>query len=547
MVLTPKLCTVVADCYGNSSLLQRLKKYDFVWFITPEEFNPEDWDSPVLIYGYGLAKELYDSISIGSYEISEFHRWTFNEFESKPDVYIEEWIRDTADLFFQYDSVVGEYGDELDAQIADLSPTPFIFVGNHEVYICDHNERTVISWTHEEISYRLDTDPYSFTEELINLMFKHDKVVVAWSPENIKSIDHDYMKIITYITDRIYTVSSLWLTKEDVVKLFKPIRKLTTPEFMIYASRAPQLYEEVDGKDYLRRVLSGELDQFFSRAQIYIDRDKLLAKIKQRNTSGVDAKALEKLYSGLDTNNTVQIPYCSRNKVTARMFPTGGVINPVNVSDRDILECITSRFDGGFIASFDFKQFEPRIIMHLLEVPAAGDIHQTAAGLLDTDRESAKKLNNMILYGAGEAALLAEFRDLGIEPDHADRYLQMMSPIVERLNHVQAVLLEHYIANGFYRNPFGRIIRPRNENGVFNNYIQTTASDMFNEASWKAFKLLRDKHSELFMHRFDALYADIHPGEADLVDEIADTMRNLQIQFDVQISTGPNLASLKAH
>lgn len=541
----PVPLTVVSDCYGNSKVLQALRNHAFIHFISPAEFDPEESHGRVLIYGYVLAKQIYDTISINDSFINEDTHWSFNEFESPDDVFIEEWINEQLTEFFEYTSEPGKFGQALLDQLAHITDPVFVFVGNHEVYLLDWSNKTVYSWSEEEISYREDKSMHAHAAAITNHFLVNKIQVYAWSSENLRTLDHDLAGIIINITDVVYTWSGTWMDPAEVKSFFKTWRKLTTPEMMIYVSRVPHLWIKLDTKDYMRRLQAGDLDQLYSRASIFFDRDNLLAKIKQRNQSGVDAKALEKVYSILDTDSMVRVPYNSRNKITGRMFPAGGDLNPITMSDPDLLASVKSRH-GGLIVKFDFEQFEPRIITHVCDLPIKGDIHQKAADVLAIDRPTAKTLNNMIMYGTGEEAFVREITAHKIGSAEVERYLQMMEPTVARIDYIRQVLLGQFREHGYFRNPFGRIIRPRSEAGVFNNYIQSTASEIFNEASWKVFKLLHDRKSELFMHRFDALYVDIHPNETELVELILNLLRTgLQIEFDVTVAAGKNLADLK--
>lgn len=542
----PTVLTVVADCYGNSKILKALKNHPFIAFITPAEFDPEADNGRVMVYGYALAKQIYENISISDYFIREEVRWSFNEFESKDDNWIVDWAHEQLKEFFYYKSIPGAFGEKMLEQFKDIVDPVFVYVGNHEVYMLDWSNVAMYSWTAEEISYRTDSTMHEHAALVANHFLSNGIQVYAWSSDNLRTIDHDFVNIIVNITDVVFAQSNTWLEVDEVKAFFKSWRQLTTPEMMLYVSRVPFLWMKLDTKDYLRRLQSGDLDQLFSRAKIFFDRENLVAKIRQRNRTGADAKVLEKVYSALDSEGMVQVPYNSRNKITGRMFPTGGDFNPITMSDPDLLESVKSRH-GGLIVKFDFEQFEPRIITHVCDLPIKGDIHQKAADALVVDRKTAKTLNNMLMYGSGEAAFLRELGNHKIDSEALDRYLQMMEPTVSRIESVRRVLIGRFREYGYYHNPFGRIVRPRSESGVFNNYIQTTASDIFNEASWRVFKMLHDRKSELFMHRFDALYVDIHPEETELVEEILSLLKNgLQIEFNVTVAAGKSLADLKA-
>lgn len=543
MVMIPKIMTIVADCYGNSEKLKKLRKHQFIRFLSPNDISNSS-SGFTLIYGYSIAKQLYKNISIGDYFIDENTRWTFNEFESKDDNYIDEWIAKTLDIFFEYEPVQGAYGSKLIEQL-NATELVFLYNGNHELYLYDSAKKQCYSWTHEEIEYRLDIEPEAFACIISNHLFAQKRAVYAWDPFNLKTVNYKYDHILVFIRDIAYASIGQWLTKKEIQDMIGTHRKITTPEFMKYLSHMPSIYQNMEQKDYLRRFMAGEVEQLYSNAKICFDNDKLLAAIKQRNKSNGDARPMEKIYNALDSDGMVQIPYMSRNKVTGRMFPNGGIFNPITLSDPDILSCIKSRHNGT-IVSFDFSMFEPTIILHILKIPVTNDIHQRAAEILDCSRDAAKTINNMILYGSSERSITIKMNSLKITLDAKTKYLQMMKPIMDAIAELTKLLTAHYEKFGYIKNALGRIVRPKSKSAIFNNYIQSTAADLFNSTSSHVFDLLQDIKSCLFMHKFDAIYVDVHPEETDILEKIIHIMANkMGILFKVSVLAGKNLGNLK--
>jgi hypothetical protein len=441
--------------------------------------------------------------------------------------------------------VQGEFDEnKLKIQLDDTDIV-FLYNGNHELYLYDAGKNQCISWTHEELTYRLDTDPYAFAAKLTNYFFIKRRAVYGWDPFNLKTIEHHYNNILIFIRDLAFASTNIWLTKKMIKDLVKSERDITTPEFMKYLSHMPDIYTTVEQEDYLMRFVAGEVEQLYSNAKIFFLRDKLLAKIKQGNKSGADTRTASNIYNTLNSDDMVQIPYMSRDKITGRMFPRRGAFNPITETDQIVLTAIGSRHDGA-IVMFDFASFEPTIIEHVLKIPMTNDIHQRSADVLQTSRINAKKLNNMILYGASERALLVELKIHEISPASRDRYLQMMRPIINGVNEVDKLLKAEFTRQGFIRNALGRIVRPRSQNTVFNNFIQATASDLFNAASMHVFDLLREKQSKLFMHKFDAIYVDVHPKETEIIEDIVNIMANKTgVLFTVKVFAGRDLGNLK--
>lgn len=541
--MTPKVCTVVADCYGNSKVLKSLKSRDYVNFTDPHNYIPQG--EHTLIYGYSLAKAMFEHISIGNYEINSTTRWTFNEFESESDVYIEEWLDETLKLFFRYDAIPGEYGDAMFEQFKGVDLV-FIYNGNHEVYLFDPSVAKCYSWTHEEVGYRLDIPVDQFIADMMEWFFDNEQAVYAWNGRNVEMSKHRFKVMPLFVQDIVYSVLGEWVTKDSVKRMMHPY-PLKTPEWMKYLSHLPGVYTEMEPDDYSRRFVANAVEDYFSKAKIHFDRAKLMSFIRERNKAGADAKSLEKIHSALDSSHNVCIPYLSRNKVTGRMFSQRGVFNPINESDPAVLSSITSRFENGIIASLDYSTFEPSIISGLVGVDIKDDIHDKAAGLLRVSRVDAKRVNNMLLYGAGAASIAKEFKSLGVVSDHVSDYLTMMLPITQAVAAYKLELESEFEANGYITNAFGRRIWVKSRSGVFNNAIQSVAVDIFNAAALRSFEYLDTKLSELFMHRFDSLFVDVHPSETEVLDQIVSFMvEGPKGTFDVSVSVGPNLHELRA-
>ena len=545
--MLPKICTVVADTYGNSKILQDILNDEFINFITPNEYVPGN--GYTLIYGYSLAKELFDNISIGDYRINDITRWTFNEFESIDDVYINEWINVTLDLFFKHDRKDGAYDKKSIDQQLEKIDVPFIYNGNHELYLLDIKNSVCLSWPHEEILYRTDfLSPIEFMASIINWFFDKKRFVWAFNGKNVDVANQKYNNICLFIQDIVFSSINCWVTKNTVKNMLMPRKKITTPEFMIYVSRILHLTSnDIDINDYMCRYNASIVDELFSNAKIHFSEEILIENIRRENSIGNNPSTLEKIYSTIDNLGYTRVSYVSRNKVTGRLFPSRSVFNPITTTDKKILEAITSRFENGTIAVFDFQMFEPQIISKIIGVPIPCDIHGVVGDILDCDREVAKKLNNMFFYGSSSKSITKILTDINAPNDKIARYLTLMTPIVSGISNYKKKLDTEFENNGYIKTVFGRKVWPRSRKNVFNNAIQATGADIFNSVALKIFDYLDDKASELFMHKFDSFYIDIHPKELGVIDDIIKIMKYGQneIKFGVSVMLGQNLNELR--
>jgi len=290
--------------------------------------------------------------------------------------------------------------------------------------------------------------------------------------------------------------------------------------------------------NYKRLLASSFAEQQLAKSKIYLNIPLLKIMMKAR-----PSEEKQRYYLiGKDDHN-ISTQYRSKDKITARMFTRPGELNLITLSDPDIKECISSRYnENGRIVELDYRAFEYRIMTFLMDYDLFPnkDIHTKVAEELNIDRNEAKKINNAFFYGMGQKNLRKMIND-------NEKYIQyriLMEGFMKAKKEFLAPYLEEYVQNGYVINPYGRFIYSKSESTIFNNIIQSTGSDILIDSICAIAKL--HKFNMLF-HRFDSLFFDFK--NKDLYTDLKMlqglmTKNVLGVKLDVNTSIGKNLNNL---
>ena len=193
------------------------------------------------------------------------------------------------------------------------------------------------------------------------------------------------------------------------------------------------------------------------------------------------------------------------------------------------------------------------IFEELTDTPA--DLHQWAADLFDTTRDSVKAMNHAMVYGSTEdiRLMIRRVRELveksSNNNNNGEEYINTIFKIRGMIKDYTNGLVDGYKKNGYVLNHYGRKIYPKNEDSIFNNIIQSNGSEVMVDALislWEKSK--REKWNILFQ-RFDAIYFDFS-SEALLegrVDEVKKIMEGVNDNYDLSasIKMGDSVYKLK--
>ena len=254
-----------------------------------------------------------------------------------------------------------------------------------------------------------------------------------------------------------------------------------------------------------------------------------------------------------DYAKLAKIRYSTKRTITGRITSVDRY-NPQNLSkSNDERAMIVSRFRGGQVYQSDFTSFESKIALYLtendffIENYYDKDLHAELAILIfgidftEEQRNCAKLINHAIIYGAGDETVLSKFVGVENANEKLIEVKEFLSPIIE----VSKKMEKHFNDTGYLINKWGSIIKPNKSFAAFNNYIQSTASEIIIDKVIEIKKLLQEMKSQFMFQVHDSLVFDIHPDEVFLVKEIIDCLScaNNMI-FNVDVKRGNNYKDL---
>jgi DNA polymerase I-like protein with 3'-5' exonuclease and polymerase domains len=265
-------------------------------------------------------------------------------------------------------------------------------------------------------------------------------------------------------------------------------------------------------------------------------------------------KNLDFLYR--DNAKLAKLNYSTKKTLTGRI-PCNDRYNPQNLSkDNEDRTKIISRFRNGRIYQFDYTSFEARIALYLsgdedfIQDYYDKDLHsETAVIIFETldfteeQRNVAKLANMAIMYGASEATAMKLLGKFPEPLEKLQRIKGFLAPIFKRAKEI----IEESNNNGYLINKWGSIIKPEKDYAGFNNYLQSTASEIVVDKICEIKQLLKPYRSQFLFQVHDSLVFDVHPEEVDIVQIIAKTLSyNRGMMFTINYKSGPNYKDLSS-
>lgn len=234
-----------------------------------------------------------------------------------------------------------------------------------------------------------------------------------------------------------------------------------------------------------------------------------------------------------------RVRYHQAATVTGRLTVASGPrILTLDKHKRDI---ITSSWPGGKVMIVDYRSMEPRLALEQVGRPTPEDIYSDINHKLfgdDLEYDSVKVMSISLLYGAQEET----FKKLsGLPPDDARDAMEHLGSYFG-VRAIRAKLSAEFKANGFIKNRYGRVIRPKKDAPrlLYNYFIQSSAVDACLLGFSDAVESLRAEgwiiRVPAVIH--DALLVDIHPDflrYTDRLKEACSRIRGFDILFPVRL------------
>ncbi len=215
---------------------------------------------------------------------------------------------------------------------------------------------------------------------------------------------------------------------------------------------------------------------------------------------------------------------------------------------------IVSRYKNGKIVVFDYISFEARIAIYttsdlkFIEKFKNQDLHDYTSKIIfnkseisKEERQVGKLFNHAMLYGGSEERLKSIIQnDIGENSFELiySKIMTELNPIIEQSDYIN----EQYKDFGYVINPYGTVIRPRKNYAAFNNFIQSTASEIVIDKLFQIKKYIQDKKIHFMYQVFDSFVFDFNETELSKINEVSELLiHNHKINFPVEYKIGSSL------
>lgn len=493
---------------------------------------------PTLIIGWNKVKELYPEQSILSSKISENLFWTFSltEQEEKNKSDINSFLEYSIKKFFHkkiisYDAIVDGELREFFLKNINNKVRSFIYFHNNVCYI--HNE----------------SDTYAISIPSLDFVGKDSKQILTGLINKVECTLFSYYNAIKYVyvdqlrnvmtTENIFwSKYSHYIQPKDFNKMFlgKDMYRHIPVLMKIIRDNHEVTKDELNS--CLRQTVKDRTTSWLSTNKIYFDSNfKVPEGVRSTWENG-------KKY--------LMLRYSDKRTITGRINCVDSFNPQMLPKDSNIRKQIISRYQNGTIAVFDYKSFETRLSMYLsrdeefILKNMNSDLHYNTASAMFGDieitkhhRKVAKDVNHAILYGGGDKLIkkiISKVDNVDVDSS-LENVKTFLSPILNTSEYINNV----YKELGYIINPFGTLIKPNKSYAAFNNYIQSTATEIVVDKIQELKDWLKNHKSSFMFQVHDSFVMDIHPDDIKHIEDIVGTLSKYNdMVFDVDFSSGNN-------
>ncbi len=491
---------------------------------------------PTLIVGWSKVKEMYPGQSIMNTKISENLFWTFSltEKEEKNKSDINSFLEYSIKKFFHknlisYDAIVdGELRDFFLKNI-NKKIRSFIYFHNNVCYI--HN----------------DSDTYAISIPSIDFVGKDSKKILTGLINKVECTLFSYYNAVKYVyidqlrnvmtTENIFwSKYSYYIEPKDFNKMFLGKDMYRHIPVLMKIIRDNHEVTKDEFNSCLRQTVKDRTTSWLSTNKVYFD---------------PSFKVPDGVRSTWDNGKKyLMLRYSDKRTITGRINCVDSFNPQMLPKDSNIRKQIVSRYNGGTIAVFDYKSFETRLSMYLsrdeefILSNMNSDLHYNTAKAMFGDieitknhRKIAKDVNHAILYGGGDKLILSLISKVdNVDSENClENVKSFLSPILNTSDYINNV----YKELGYIINPFGTLIKPNKSYAAFNNYIQSTATEIVVDKI-QELKCWIEKNNSSFMFQVhDSFVMDIHPKDMRSIEDIKSILSKYNdMVFDVDCSLG---------
>ena len=524
------ICKIVAGIKEDFEFLREyVSKYPVK--LCPS-YDGNDEDVPIFYVGWSFIKNKFKNQNILDKSISENIEWGFSRLE-KEEGYneaVENFINKSVKNwlpknFILFDSILQK--KPLQAFVSEninLKELSYLYFNKGALYINNCEKNYIINIK----SLKIDCDDY--------------KNVLTGFLNIAKNLCLSYKNIANYVDFEnlrcVYTFENIrWVKygKEIDESYFNIIPGFDTKKYIPFIMSKVAKFElsDEEKKSIKRSCERDKITQWLSLMKINIS--------KGFSKKGVDVEIV-------GDNRFIKVPYSNKRALTGRIMATGSY-NPQTLDKKTTdREEIISRFKGGKIVVFDYISFETRIALYFsedkefIEKFKNEDLHlHTAkiifgnAGILKESRELAKSINHRIIFGSSKNAVIQMISYLGNPEEIYYTITEFLKPIIKKAEDQNKFFKE----NGYVINPWGSIIRPEKDWAAYNNYIQSSATEIIVDQLYRIKEFLKPYQSQLLFQVYDSLVFDVCPGESTIIKDLAKLiMFYKDMPFNITYSNG---------
>ncbi len=532
-----KICKVVP--YSSDDMDYINTHYGDFALDVIDSINANDEVSvPTLILGWSKVKEMFPEQSILSSKIKDNLFWTFslNEKEEKNKSDIKSFLEYSIKKFFHkksisYDSIIdGELREFLLKNI-NREVRSFIYFHKNVCYI--HNE----------------SDTYAISISSLNFIGKDSKKILTGLINKIECTLFSYYNSVKYVyidqlRDVMTTENIFWskyshyIEPKDFNKIFLGKNMYRYIPVLMKIIRDNHEVTKDELNSCMRQTVKDKTTSWLSTNRIYFNNNfKTPDGVRSTWDSG-------KKY--------LMLRYSDKRTITGRINCVDSFNPQMLPKDSAIRNQIISRYKNGTIIVFDYKSFETRLSMYLsrdeefILKNMNSDLHYNTAKAMFGDieitknhRKVAKDVNHAILYGGGDKLIkniISKIENHDVEMC-LNKVKAFLSPILTTSEYINNV----YKELGYIINPFGTLIKPNKSYAAFNNYVQSTATEIVVDKIQELKYWLKNSKSSFMFQVHDSFVMDIHPDDMSSIGEITKMLSKYNdMVFDIDYSSGKN-------
>ena len=517
-----KICRIIAEVEDDlKNLSSYLRKYPIE--ITSEFISNGD-SIPTLIVGWKTVKSNFKSQNIIDKVIDSKFSWTYSKLENEKESNeaVEKFINKSIKSWLPDDFVL------FDPVFSNFTLTNFFKdeINNKEIsYIYFYKEALYISNDNKNIIINIKSFPHIYPDY---------KSIITGFINNLKVVALSYKNLSPFVN----------LEKLNCIYTFENIRwarykhEVTVDYFALIPGFAINKYIPFIMSKVTEIDLGADEKKSITRACV---RDKMTEWLCEQDINfRNDFQKQGMVFTYKGTNKLFKVDYSNKRSLTGRIVPTGKY-NPQNLPKKtDERAQIISRFEKGKIVVFDYTSFEARIALYFCgdeifaEKYMKSDLHYETAVIMygrkeisKEEREFAKMINHSILYGAGKATVIEKISYIGDPEQVYYNVQQFLAPLLKKSKEITS----RFNKFGYVVNDWGTIVYTNKKHAAFNNYIQSTATEILIDKLHDIREFLSNYNSKFLFQVHDSLVFDICYDEKDIIRGLAKLLMKHEGKF----------------